>query len=81
MSRYVINHLATQDLNQIADYFADDNIEAGEKFFQDFNRKCQQLILFPNSTRLRWIKIGKLETHYQWQNLLRLIFVSSQNTP
>lgn len=49
MSRYVINHLATQDLNQIADYFANYNIEAGEKFFQDFNRKCQQLISFPNS--------------------------------
>ncbi|MDJ0597465.1 MAG: type II toxin-antitoxin system RelE/ParE family toxin [Crocosphaera sp.] len=49
MSRYVINILASQDLNQIADYFADYNVEAGEKFFQEFNNKCQQLVLFPKS--------------------------------
>ena len=49
MSRYVINILATQDLNQIADYFADYNVEAGEKFFQEFNKKCKQLVLFPKS--------------------------------
>ncbi|EAZ91458.1 hypothetical protein CY0110_05792 [Crocosphaera chwakensis CCY0110] len=35
MSCYVINVLATQDLNQIADY----NVEAGEKFFREFNQK------------------------------------------
>lgn len=49
MSRYVINVLASQDLNEIADYFAEYNIEAGERFFQAFNRKCQQLVVFPNS--------------------------------
>ncbi|ASC73701.1 hypothetical protein XM38_046730 [Halomicronema hongdechloris C2206] len=49
MSRYVINVLASQDLNEIADYFAGNNIEAGERFFQAFNRKCQQLVAFPNS--------------------------------
>ena len=49
MSRYVINILATQDLNAIADYFAENNLEAGERFFRDFNRKCQQLVAFPNS--------------------------------
>jgi toxin ParE1/3/4 len=49
MSRYVINVLASQDLNEIADYFAENNIEAGERFFQAFNRKCQQLVVFPNS--------------------------------
>ena len=49
MSRYVINVLASQDLNEIADYFAENNIEAGERFFQAFNRKCQQLVAFPNS--------------------------------
>ncbi len=59
MGRYVINHLATQDLNQIADYFASHNIEVGEKFFQDFNRRCQQLILFPNSgTSYAYIQLG-----------------------
>ncbi|NEO88626.1 MAG: type II toxin-antitoxin system RelE/ParE family toxin [Spirulina sp. SIO3F2] len=49
MSHYVINALASQDLNEIADYFAENSVEAGERFFQAFNRKCQQLITFPNS--------------------------------
>lgn len=49
MSRYVINLLASQDLNQIADYFAENNLEAGDRFFRAFNRKCQQLVEFPNS--------------------------------
>jgi toxin ParE1/3/4 len=49
MSRYVINVLASQDLNEIADYFAENNLEAGERFFRAFNRKCQQLVAFPNS--------------------------------
>jgi toxin ParE1/3/4 len=49
MSRYVINVLASQDLNEIADYFAENSIEAGERFFQAFSRKCQQLVAFPSS--------------------------------
>lgn len=49
MSRYVINVLASRDLNEIADYFAENSLEAGEQFFRAFNRKCQQLITFPNS--------------------------------
>lgn len=49
MSRYVINILATRDLNEIADYFAETSLEAGERFFREFNRKCQQLVAFPNS--------------------------------
>jgi toxin ParE1/3/4 len=48
MSRYVINVLASQDLNEIADYFVQTNLEAGEHFFREFNRKCQQLTAFPN---------------------------------
>lgn len=49
MSRYVINLLASRDLNEIADYFTETSIEAGEQFFREFNRKCQQLVSFPNS--------------------------------
>ena len=49
MNRYVINVFASQDLNEIADYFAENHLEAGERFFQSFNRKCQQLAAFPNS--------------------------------
>ncbi|WP_071189857.1 type II toxin-antitoxin system RelE/ParE family toxin [Trichormus sp. NMC-1] len=49
MNRYVINILASRDLNEIAEYFSQNNLEAGEKFFQEFNHKCQQLVSFPNS--------------------------------
>ncbi|HAX75891.1 MAG TPA: type II toxin-antitoxin system RelE/ParE family toxin [Cyanobacteria bacterium UBA11372] len=49
MSRYVINILASRDINEIADYFSQNSIEAGERFFREFNRKCQQLVAFPNS--------------------------------
>ncbi|MUL35559.1 type II toxin-antitoxin system RelE/ParE family toxin [Gloeocapsopsis dulcis] len=49
MSRYVINVLASRDLNEIADYFFATSLEAGERFFREFNRKCQQLVAFPNS--------------------------------
>jgi toxin ParE1/3/4 len=49
MSRYVINILASRDLNDIADYFAANSLETGDQFFRAFHRKCQQLIAFPNS--------------------------------
>ncbi|WP_375474678.1 type II toxin-antitoxin system RelE/ParE family toxin [uncultured Nostoc sp.] len=49
MNRYVINILASRDINEIADYFAETSVEAGERFFSEFNRKCQQLVAFPNS--------------------------------
>jgi toxin ParE1/3/4 len=51
MSRYIINILACRDLDKIADYFATNSLEAGERFFQEFNRKCRQLTAFPNSGR------------------------------
>jgi toxin ParE1/3/4 len=49
MSRYVINILASRDLTEISDYFAEKNMDAGERFFREFNSKCQQLISFPSS--------------------------------
>jgi len=51
MKRYLINVLASQDLNEIADYFTANNIETGERFFQNFARRCQQLVNFPNLGR------------------------------
>ena len=51
MSRYIISPLASRDLNAIADYFLERNLEAGEKLFQKFNKKCQQLTNFPNLGR------------------------------
>ena len=49
MSLYVINILASRDLTEIADYFAETNVEVGERFFKEFNSKCQQLVSFPSS--------------------------------
>jgi toxin ParE1/3/4 len=49
MSRYVINVLASRDLTEISDYFAETNMEVGERFFREFNSKCQQLVSFPSS--------------------------------
>jgi toxin ParE1/3/4 len=49
MSRYLINVLASRDLDDIAEYFVETNVEAGERFFQKFNQKGQQLVIFPSS--------------------------------
>jgi toxin ParE1/3/4 len=49
MNRYVINILASRDLSEIADYFAETNVEVGERFFREFNSRCQQLVSFPSS--------------------------------
>ncbi len=57
MSHCVIAPLASRDLNDIADYFVERNIEAGERLLLEFNQKCQNLVSFPNMgksyTRIR----------------------------
>lgn len=47
MSQPQISKAACQDLDAIAEYFLIRNIETGERFFQEFNRKCKHLIQFP----------------------------------
>ncbi len=49
MSRYLINILAIRDLEEISDQFARTSIEAGERFFQEFQRKCRTLASFAGS--------------------------------
>lgn len=51
MNRYVINIVASQDLAAISDYFYTHNIEVGERFLQEFSRKCKQLASFPSLGR------------------------------
>jgi toxin ParE1/3/4 len=51
MSNLIISPSASRDLNQIADYFLEVNLEAGENLFQEFNKKCQKLAIFPNMGR------------------------------
>jgi toxin ParE1/3/4 len=52
MNQYAIAKEASQDLDEILDYFLTLNIEAGERFVQSFNRKCQNLVQFPNIGRI-----------------------------
>lgn len=50
MSAFLINALATKDLDAIAEYhFRQGSLAAGEQFFRQFDRKCKQLVAFPES--------------------------------
>jgi toxin ParE1/3/4 len=49
--RYSIAASASQDLDQISEYYTSRSIEAGERLFKEFNRKCQNLVQFPNMGR------------------------------
>jgi toxin ParE1/3/4 len=51
MSQYIIADEAIQDLDDISDYFLNNNSEAGEQFLKAFNGKCRQLAAFPNMGR------------------------------
>lgn len=51
MSRYLISPSASRDLNAIADYFLARNVDAGERLFQEFTKKCQYIAQFPNLGR------------------------------
>jgi toxin ParE1/3/4 len=48
---YFIAKEASQDLDEILDYFLVRNINAGERFIQRFNKKCQNIAQFPNVGR------------------------------
>jgi toxin ParE1/3/4 len=50
MTSFIINAIASRDLDGIADYhFNQGSLEAGERFFYEFDRKCKQLVAFPQS--------------------------------
>jgi toxin ParE1/3/4 len=51
MNRYIIAPSASRDLNEIIDYFANLNVEAGERLIAAFQKKCQNLINFPTIGR------------------------------
>lgn len=48
MQRYVITLEASRDLQEIVDYFLKRSVSAGERFVEEFNRKCERLLQFPN---------------------------------
>lgn len=47
MRRYIISAPAIQDLQEIIDYFAQTNVETGDKFIDKFDAWCQKLRSFP----------------------------------
>ena len=51
MRTCLISPEASQDLNKIFDYFASNNVEAGERFVIAFEKKCEKLLRFPNIGR------------------------------
>ncbi len=48
MSRYIISPAASQDLDEISDYFLLRSIASGERFVNAFEQKCKNLVKFPN---------------------------------
>ena len=51
MNQCLISPLAIRDLDSISEYFLNRNIETGEMLFQDFTKKCEKLLLFPQMGR------------------------------
>jgi len=51
MNRYIISPAASQDLDEISDYFVSRSVEAGERFVNGFEQKCKNLVNFPNMGR------------------------------
>ena len=51
MSRFIIAIEASVDLDEIGDYFLDRSVEAGERWFQEFNQKCKYLAQYPSIGR------------------------------
>ncbi|MEJ1929154.1 type II toxin-antitoxin system RelE/ParE family toxin [Nostoc sp. NIES-2111] len=48
---YYIAREASQDLDEILDYFLVHNVNAGERFIREFNKTCQNIAQFPNIGR------------------------------
>lgn len=51
MNQCLISPQAIKDLDSISEYFLTRNIETGEKIFQEFTRKCENLLQFPQMGR------------------------------
>lgn len=51
MKRYIISQPAIKDLEEIINYFSSRNVDAGERFINEFEKKCKNLANFPNMGR------------------------------
>jgi toxin ParE1/3/4 len=52
MNRCVMTLKASQDLDEISEYFVSHNIESGERLLQLFTEKCTKLMQFPSMGKL-----------------------------
>lgn len=51
MKRHIISQPGIKDLEKIIDYFSSRNVDAGERFINEFDKKCKNLANFPNMGR------------------------------
>ncbi|MEM7554762.1 MAG: type II toxin-antitoxin system RelE/ParE family toxin [Cyanobacteria bacterium P01_A01_bin.84] len=51
MKQHIISPEASKDLEEIIDYFSSHNIDAGERFVDEFNKKCRYLANYPKMGR------------------------------
>ncbi|OUL27192.1 plasmid stabilization protein [Nostoc sp. RF31YmG] len=51
MNIYIISPEAIQDLDEISEYFASRNLDAGDRFVNGFEEKCENLVKYPNMGR------------------------------
>jgi toxin ParE1/3/4 len=49
MRLYLINAQAMRDLDEIAEYRGNLDLDLADQFLQDFDRKCGQIAVFPMS--------------------------------
>lgn len=54
MSRYIISLPAARDLQTIADYFALENVDVGERLLKAFNQKRNDHFIL-RTVRARWV--------------------------
>ncbi|MEM9213176.1 MAG: type II toxin-antitoxin system RelE/ParE family toxin [Cyanobacteria bacterium P01_F01_bin.150] len=47
MKRFILARDACRDLSNISDYFLERSVEAGDRFVEEFDKKCQYLVRFP----------------------------------
>jgi toxin ParE1/3/4 len=69
MSQYVISPEAIRDLDEITSYFADRNVNAGDRLLDEFTKKCRYLTQFPLMGR-RYLEVRSYLRGIPMQNYI-----------
>ena len=78
--KYQITKAASRDLDHILTYFQHHNLDAGERFVREFNKKCRNLVQFPKLGRPYDSALDCVAYHYRatssctnlWMTVLQL---------